>query len=127
MKGMPSLPDPAVFNRQVWEVVRQIPRGRVATYGQIARLVPAPEGVDPQTYQAYGARWVGAAMAACPDDVPWQRVINAKGEISVRAGAEQQRRLLEAEGVVFNERSRVDLARFGWQPAGPAGEQPRLF
>ncbi len=113
MNGMPSLPHPAVFKRQVWEVVRQIPQGRVATYGQIARLVPAPEGVDAQTYQAYGARWAGAAMAACPDDVPWQRVINAKGEISPRPGAGEQRRVLEAEGIVFDERNRVDLARFG--------------
>ncbi len=117
MNGMPSLPDPAAFERRVWDVVRQIPRGRVATYGQIARLAPAPDGVDAATYQAYGARWVGSAMANCPDDVPWQRVINARGEISLRAGAERQRRLLEAEGVVFNERGRVDLARYGWQPS----------
>jgi methylated-DNA-protein-cysteine methyltransferase-like protein len=65
-------------------------------------------------------------MAACPKDVPWQRVLNSKGEISLRAGAAEQRRLLEAEGVVFDDKGRVDLARFGWQ--GPeADESPRLF
>jgi methylated-DNA-protein-cysteine methyltransferase related protein len=121
-----SPPDAASFNRQVWDVVRGIPRGRVATYGHVARLVPLPSGVDPDTYRAFGARWVGSALAACPDDVPWQRVLNAKGEISLRAGAEHQRRLLEAEGVAFDAKGRVDLARFGWQ--GPEdAEQPALF
>jgi methylated-DNA-protein-cysteine methyltransferase-like protein len=86
----------------------------VASYGQIARLVPLPPGVDPDAYRAFGARWVGAALAACPGDVPWQRVLNARGEISLRAGAEHQRRLLEAEGVIFDAKGRVDLQRFGW-------------
>jgi methylated-DNA-protein-cysteine methyltransferase-like protein len=115
-------PDPTAFNHRVWSVVRQIPAGRVATYGQIARLIPLPAGVDLQSYLAFGPRWVGSAMAGCPDDVPWQRVINAKGEISPRPGAEQQRRLLEAEGVAFDERGRVDLGRFGWQGSGSVSE-----
>jgi len=122
MSQFTSPPDPIAFNRRVWDVVRRIPAGRVASYGQIARLVPPPEGVDLQSYLAFGPRWVGSAMAGCPDDVPWQRVINAKGEISPRPGAEQQRRLLEAEGVVFDARGRVDLARFGWQGSGSASE-----
>ncbi len=109
---------PASFDRRVWEIVRQIPAGRVASYGQIARLIPPPGDVDAETYRALSARWVGSAMAQCPNDVPWQRVINSKGEISPRRGADLQRRLLEAEGVVFDDRGRVDLARFGWQPAG---------
>jgi methylated-DNA-protein-cysteine methyltransferase related protein len=115
-----SPPDPVMFNRHVWSAVRRVPVGRVATYGQIARLIPPPEGVDLQDYLAFGPRWVGTAVAACPDDVPWQRVINAKGEISPRPGAERQRRLLEAEGVVFDARDRVDLVRFRWQ--GPVGD-----
>jgi methylated-DNA-protein-cysteine methyltransferase-like protein len=118
MSQFTSPPDPIVFDRRVWSVVRQIPAGRVATYGQIARQIPPPEGVDLQSYQSFGPRWVGSAMARCPGDVPWQRVINAKGEISPRPGAEQQRRLLEAEGVEFDERGRVNLARFGWQGLG---------
>jgi len=122
MSPFTSPPDPNLFNQQVWSVVRQIPAGRVASYGQIARLLPLPEGVDLQGYLTMGPRWVGSAMARCPDDVPWQRVINAKGEISPRPGAAEQRRLLEAEGVVFDERGRVDLARFGWQGPGPLFE-----
>ena len=122
MSRFTSPPDPIDFNRRVWAVVRRIPAGRVASYGQIARLILPPEGVDLQNYLAFGPRWVGSAMARCPDDVPWQRVINAKGEISLRPGAEQQRRLLEAEGVVFDARGRMDLARFGWQGSGSASE-----
>jgi methylated-DNA-protein-cysteine methyltransferase-like protein len=115
-----------IFQHQVWDLVRQVPPGRVATYGQIARLLPPPEGVEEKTYLAFGPRWVGGAMAACPDDVPWQRVINSKGEISLRPGAEQQRQMLEEEGVAFDERGRVSLKVYGW--AGPDGpEQPKLF
>ena len=126
MSPLASPPDVASFNHQVWDVVRAIPPGRVASYGQVAKLVSLPAGVDPDTYRAFGARWVGSAMAACPNDVPWQRVLNAKGEISVRAGAAEQRRLLEAEGVTFDSKGRVDLARFGWQ--GPeTGDTPHLL
>jgi methylated-DNA-protein-cysteine methyltransferase related protein len=110
-----SPPDPIIFNHQVWEIVRQIPPGKVATYGQIARMIPPPEGMDSKAYAAFAPRWVGGAMAACPADVPWQRVINSKGEISSRPGAETQRCLLEEEGVEFNERARVDLKIYGWQ------------
>jgi methylated-DNA-protein-cysteine methyltransferase-like protein len=122
MSQFTSPPDPIAFNHRVWSVVRQIPAGRVASYRQIARLIPPPEGADSQSYLAFGPRWAGSAMARCPDDVPWQRVTNAKGEISLRPGAEQQRRLLEAEGVVFNERGRVDLGRFGWHGSDPASQ-----
>lgn len=111
--------DLKVFNALVWEIVRQIPPGRVSTYGQIAAMIPPPEGMTLRSYEAFGARWVGGAMAACPEGVPWQRVINAQGKISLRS-AEEQRRLLEAEGVVFDEKSRVNLKRFGW--SGPSHE-----
>jgi len=108
-----------VYYAEVWEMVRQIPVGRVATYGQIASLLYPPEGITPQAYKAFSPRWVGGAMAACPDDVPWQRVINSQGKISLRRGEGQtnQRELLEAEGVIFDERERVDLSRFRW--SGP--------
>ena len=119
--------DPIIFNHQVWDIVRQIPIGKVATYGQIARMIPAPEGVDEKAYRAFGPRWVGGAMAACPDDVPWQRVINSKGEISLRPGAEHQRQLLEEEGVQFNERGRIDLQTFGWQSSLEQPNQPHLL
>jgi methylated-DNA-protein-cysteine methyltransferase-like protein len=78
-------------------------------------------------YDAFRPRWVGSAMAKCPEDVPWQRVINSKGEISPRPGAEEQRHLLEEEGVEFDEHSWVNLKTYGWQESGKESEQPRLF
>ncbi|KPL19096.1 MAG: hypothetical protein AMJ92_05185 [candidate division Zixibacteria bacterium SM23_81] len=84
-----------------------IPRGRVATYGQIAAYVGH-----------CSPRQVGYAMAALTDaDVPWQRVINSQGRISLpenSRGAIQQRDLLENEGIVFGRTGQVDLKRFGW-------------
>lgn len=122
--NIPPLPDEhrEQFNRMVWEIARQIPAGKVATYGQIAALIPCPAGMDEQEYNAYRARWAGQAMAACPGDVPWQRVINAQGKISPRGGEGMplQRKLLEQEGVHFDERERVDLKKVGW--SGPSRE-----
>jgi methylated-DNA-protein-cysteine methyltransferase related protein len=108
------------FFQAVWKIVRMVPSGKVATYGQIAGYTPNPEGVLPEDYLANRARWVGHAMAASPGDVPWQRVINAQGKISTRQGAREQRKLLEAEGVVFDSHDRIDFSRFGWQ--GPGSE-----
>ncbi len=122
-----SPPDTVIFNHLVWEIVRSVPSGRVITYGEIARLLPLPEGLDPKTYQAFAPRWVGGAMAACPADVPWQRVINSKGAISMRPGAQAQRQLLEEEGVQFDERGRIDLKVFGWQDSGEESGQPNLL
>lgn len=118
MPAFVSPPNPQAFHRQVWEVVRRVPPGKVATYGQIARLISPPPGMHIKDYLAFGARWVGGAMAACPDDLPWWRVINSRGEISLRRGADEQRMRLEAEGVVFDERGRVDLKRYGWDGTG---------
>lgn len=94
-----------------YDVVRRIPAGRVATYGTIARVAGRPGA----------ARQVGYALAALGeghDDVPWHRVINARGRISDRGdpsgSARVQRILLEDEGVVFDARGRIDLAAFGW-------------
>ena len=101
----------ALFPR-IYEVVKQVPWGTVTTYGAVAQIVGA--GCD--------ARLVGYAMAGVNDpDVPWQRVINAQGKISPRAGrgAEIQRKRLEAEGVEFDERGRVDFERFGWRGPDP--------
>ena len=98
-----SPPDPIIFNHQVWDIVRQVPPGHVTTYGEIARLLPSAGGHGSKAYQAFAPRWVGGAMAACPADVPWQRVINSKGEISPRPGAQEQRQLLEEEGIQFDD------------------------
>jgi methylated-DNA-protein-cysteine methyltransferase-like protein len=106
---------PAASSRwpRVYEVVRRIPRGRVATYGQVARLA-GTEG---------GARQVGYALHAlrAGTTVPWHRVINARGGISLHpsGGADvTQRLLLEKEGVRFNAAGRTDLRRYGWNPPG---------
>ena len=116
--GYSSPPNQIEFRNHVWEIVRQIPPGRVATYGQIAALVPSIPGLSPQSLRAFGPRWVGAAMAACPENVPWHRVINSQGKISIRGGGENiQRKLLEAEGVEFDSRDRVNLKIFSW--SGP--------
>jgi methylated-DNA-protein-cysteine methyltransferase-like protein len=113
-----SPPDRALYHARVWELVRQIPVGQVTTYGFIASLISPPFGMSLRDYAAWGARWVGGAMAACPADVPWQRVINSQGKISARHSAEEQRRLLEEEGITFDSHDRIDLARFGWK--GPS-------
>jgi methylated-DNA-protein-cysteine methyltransferase-like protein len=96
----------------IYAIVRRIPRGRVATYGLVARLAGIPRH----------ARRVGYALAALREDgVPWHRVVNAKGEISLRSTAAygEQRGLLEGEGVVFDAGGHIDLARFQWRPRGP--------
>ncbi|MEW6086210.1 MAG: MGMT family protein [Chloroflexota bacterium] len=123
-----SPPNQKAYYEQVWNLVRQIPRGKVASYGQIAQMLPIPNGLDFESYKAFGPRWVGGAMAACPDDVPWQRVINSQGKISDRPGAERQRLLLEEEGVVF-VKDKVDLKKYGWRGLDEAGEpkQSALF
>ena len=68
--NLPELPPAAraAFYQQVWRIVRQVPPGRVATYGQVAALIPPPPGIDPEEYAAHRARWAGNAMAACPPD-----------------------------------------------------------
>lgn len=114
MPSFSSPPNQQNYYEEVWMIVRKIPRGKVATYGQIAKMIPPPNGVDIEAYKAFTPRWVGGAMANCPDDVPWQRVINSKGEISERQGAERQRLLLEDEGVKFDAKNKIDLKIFGW-------------
>ena len=94
-----------------YDVVVQIPAGCVATYGQVAALAGLPGN----------ARQVGYALAALPEEsaVPWQRVINSRGEVSLRLepGRDRhQRHLLEEEGVHFGPLGRIDLGRFGWEP-----------
>jgi methylated-DNA-protein-cysteine methyltransferase related protein len=109
-----------IFCESVWKIARMVPPGKVVTYGQIAGFIPCPAGVREDMYKSFRARWTGAAMAACPEGVPWQRVINAQGMISQRRGAESQRRMLETEGIVFDSKDRIDLAVFGW--SGPSAE-----
>lgn len=96
---------------RIYATIRQVPRGRVTTYGQVARLVG---GIS--------AQMVGFALSALREredvePVPWQRVINARGEISPHGmgfGSQIQRDLLEEEGVEFDAQGRVSFAEFGW-------------
>jgi methylated-DNA-protein-cysteine methyltransferase related protein len=92
----------------VYRLVRAVPRGRVTTYGSIARALSMP----------YGARQVGWALAACADDrVPAHRVVNARGGLSPRSGfgwPEVQRARLERDGVAFEADGRVSLERYLW-------------
>ncbi|MBI4770399.1 MAG: MGMT family protein [Chloroflexi bacterium] len=123
---MYSPPDPRAYNARIYEIVRLIPPGRAVSYGQLAAMIPPPPGVDPLQYDRLGPRWAGSAMAGCPDDVPWQRVINGEGKISVRknsTGHLLQRALLEAEGVEFDAEGRVEWERFEWD--GPPEEWQR--
>jgi methylated-DNA-protein-cysteine methyltransferase related protein len=109
---------------KIYRIVLKIPRGRVMTYGQIARLMD----------DRYSPRLVGWAMHATPQDgrdIPWHRVINSKGGIStgrvIIAEPQLQRYLLEAEGVVFDERGHCDLGVYQWSPARrkAKGESPQ--
>ena len=93
---------PANFDAEVYEVVAQIPAGRVVTYGQIARLVGMP---------GY-ARRVGRALAQAPPGLPCHRVVNAAGRTA--PGWTEQRELLEAEGVRFRPNGCADLAASNW-------------
>lgn len=97
------------LHQRIRDVIKQIPRGRVATYGQIARLA----GLRGQ------ARLVGYALHATPADkpIPWHRVVNAQGTISTRPPHDkEQRRLLKREGIRFDARDRIPLASFQWKP-----------
>lgn len=96
------------LHERIYEMVRQIPSGKVASYGQIAHLVGGCT-----------ARMVGFAMAGLPDgsNVPWHRVINAQGKISPHGfglGSAMQHDLLEAEGVQFDASGKIDWRIFGW-------------
>jgi len=97
---------------RIYAVVRRIPRGRVATYGQVAALAGLPGQ----------ARLVGYALHSLTSGtgVPWQRVINARGTVSARGtqsgGALTQRMILQREGVAFDGAGRVSLDRFRWKP-----------
>ena len=105
-RGARRAPPAQRFRRAVYRLVAEIPRGRVATYGRLAALLGWPRA----------ARAVGAAMRHCPAEIPWQRVVNASGGISLRANVGSmltQRLLLEQEGVRVR-RGRIRLADYRW-------------
>ena len=105
-------PNEQCYYEQVWKLARQIPCGKVATYGQIAKALHRPDDVSVDAYRLSASRWVGLAMAACPDDVPWQRVVNSQGKIS-HPEAAKQKTLLEGEGIFFIK-DKLDLRVYQW-------------
>jgi len=98
------------FQKQVIRIIKKIPRGKVATYGQIAAVAGNPRA----------ARQVVRALhtSSEKENLPWHRVINSKGQISLKPGYgyELQKALLEDEGIAFDERDTIDLNRFLWSP-----------
>ena len=98
------------YRERIYRLVRQIPPGRVMTYGQIAEVLG----------DGYTARTVGYAMhGGDENNVPWQRVINAKGECStgkLTLPVNLQQQMLEAEGVLFNASGRCNLEAYRWHP-----------
>ena len=116
-------PGPHALHARIYEVARQIPYAKVATYGQLALWAGLPGH----------ARLAGYAMYNLPEDevarVPWHRVINAQGRISYsesRQGNDHlQRKLLEQEGVRFDAKGRISLAVYGWRPevSAPPGRR----
>lgn len=118
-------PNAKTFFETVWEIVREIPAGTVSSYGQIASMIPPDEDMAPARMKRLAPRWVGTALRKTPrgESIPWHRVINSRGTISFPPDspqADEQRRLLEAEGVEFDSRGKVDLRRFAWM--GPEAD-----
>jgi methylated-DNA-protein-cysteine methyltransferase related protein len=104
------------FSAAVWALARRVPPGRATTYGLLAEAHYGAAGVA--TRSALGARGVGQAMARCPGDVPWWRVVRADGRMKGAPGADEQRARLAEEGVPLTADGRVDWARAGgpWSP-----------
>lgn len=131
VQSAPGRPqDAPSFRERVYELVLRIPTGRVMSYGSVARVLGA----------GYDARAIGNVMHATPDDaraIPWHRVINAQGGCStagLTTPPDLQQKLLEAEGIVFNEKGRCEIAKYLWTPpeydaevVGQKSEQGSLF
>ena len=115
--------DEQSYREKVYDIVRQIPAGRVMTYGQIAEILG----------EGYTARTVGYVMhGADSENVPWQRVINAQGKCStgkMTLPVNLQQSILESEGIKFNANGKCDLNSVVWTPAGfeEAEDEPSLF
>ena len=102
--------DGTSFTEKVKKVIRSVPRGRVATYGQVAALAGSP-------FAARQVVWV-LHSSSKTDSLPWHRIVNAGGRISLKPGAgyEQQKKMLQSEGVRFDRRGRIAFERYLWEP-----------
>jgi methylated-DNA-protein-cysteine methyltransferase-like protein len=98
------------FTSEVIRLIKSIPKGKVATYGQIANLT----GFYPSVRRVV---WI-LHSSSKKEGLPWHRVVNRRGTISLKPGAgyEKQKEMLKREGIVFNERGRIDLERYLWEP-----------
>lgn len=96
------------------------------TYGDIGELIPPPKSIDPLAYRRIRARWVGYALARCPEDLPWHRVVNAQGRASARPSGSHrvQLALLENEGTPLVQPGKVDLEAARWTPPTEALPEP---
>jgi methylated-DNA-protein-cysteine methyltransferase-like protein len=111
--------DTVPFNHLVYALVRQIPPGKVLSYGRVAQLLDVPNG-------ARAVGWALSALRHGDQGVPWQRVVNSQGRVSIKGspeGAAEQRARLEAEGIVFDENDRLNMRQHLWEPTLPEVEQ----
>jgi methylated-DNA-protein-cysteine methyltransferase related protein len=116
--------DEQSYREKVYKIVREIPVGRVMTYGQLAQILG----------EGYTARTIGYVMhGANTEEIPWHRVINSQGSCStgkIFLPYNVQQKMLEGEGVIFNEKGKCDLEKYRWFPEGfvpEEDEQPSLF
>ncbi|MEK2647049.1 MGMT family protein [Bdellovibrio sp. BCCA] len=114
------------FSKKVISFIKKIPKGKVATYGQIAKLAGKPQG-------SRGVAWI---LHSCSEshDLPWQRVLNSKGKISFPPSTSsyvKQKRLLVKEGIEFGEQDQIDLKKFQWRKKVEAKKtntrSPKMF
>jgi methylated-DNA-protein-cysteine methyltransferase-like protein len=118
-----SIVDDVSYRERVYDIVRQIPRGKVMTYGQIAMILG----------EGYTARTVGYVMHGSGEGVPWQRVLNSRGKSStgkLTLPHDLQQGILESEGIIFNKSGKCDLKVYQWYPDGfepDDNEQTSLF
>ncbi len=106
------------FNQLVYALVRHIPPGKVLSYGRVAKLLGVPQG-------ARAVGWAMSALKSGDQGVPWHRVLNAKGRVSIKGspeGAAEQRARLEAEGIIFDEFGYLDMNKYLWLPTPPEVE-----
>jgi methylated-DNA-protein-cysteine methyltransferase-like protein len=111
------------FTQKVMALIKQIPRGQIASYGQIAALAGKPHG-------ARGVGWI-LSSSAKTHKLPWQRVVNSKGKISFSKKSDEfaeQRKLLRKEGVAVSAGGAIDMAEFGWKKKKRAPRSgPQMF
>ncbi|WP_413289207.1 MGMT family protein [Bdellovibrio sp. HCB337] len=118
--------EPSEFSKKVLKLISQVPKGAVATYGQIAKLAGKPQG-------SRGVSWILHSSSKAYN-LPWQRILGSSGKISFPAGStefKKQKKLLISEGIEFNEKNEIDLKKFQWKKTPSvkktSAKGPRLF